>query len=138
MYKCGQKVYNSRMKFNAALLALTLAAVASPLAHSQTKPATPLVAPAPATVAKLPTLEQWQDSQIQAAVKDFQLAQATVAQAQANVETARQKMLQVVNEVGVARKLDPKTTQFDFQTLKFRTASTPVPTPTHQNLKDKH
>jgi hypothetical protein len=126
------------MNFKPALLAFILAAVALPLAFSQAKPATPVVAPAPATVAKLPTLEQWQDSQIQAAVKDFQLAQAAVAQATANVETARQKMMQVVNEVGVARKLDPKTTQFDFQTLKFTNAPTPVPTPTHQNLKDKH
>lgn len=119
------------MKLNSVFLVLTLAAVASPLVHSQTKPS-----PAP-TVAMLPTLEQWQDEQIKSAAKDFQLAQVAATQAQTNVETAKQKLLQVVNEVGVARKLNPKTSQFNFQTLQFETHLAPVSTATHQNLKDK-
>lgn len=131
MYNCGQKAYNPPMKFKTAFLALILAAVALPLAHSQTQSS-----PAP-SVAKLPTLEQWQDSQIQTAAKDFQLAEAALAQAKANVETARLKLMQIVNQVGVARKLDPKKVQFNFQTLKFEAVPTPVSVPAHQNLKDK-
>ncbi len=119
------------MKLKSVFLALTLAAVASPLAHSQTKPgATPVSVASASTVAMLPTLEQWQDEQIKSAAKDFQLAEVAATQAQTNVETAKQKLLQVVNEVGVARKLDPKTTQFNFQTLQFETHPAPVAAPT--------
>ena len=126
MYKCGQRGYNPAMKLNSVFLALTLAAVASPLAHSQTKPsATPA-----STVAKLPTLEQWQDEQIKSAAKDFQLAQEALTQAQTNVDTAKRKLLQVVNEVGVARHLNPAETQFNFQTLQFETHPAPVAAPT--------